>query len=88
MMERWKPVVGFPGYEVSDRGRVRSYRMPGRAKRLRTRPVLMHPTADKYGYRRVMLCGQGKVKAIAADFDISRSAVCLIGKGRTYKRST
>ncbi len=23
-MERWKPVVGYPGYEVSDLGRVRS----------------------------------------------------------------
>lgn len=24
--ERWKPVVGWPGYEVSDRGRMRSWK--------------------------------------------------------------
>lgn len=56
--ERWRPVVGFPGYEVSDRGRLRSYRMPGRARRFRTRPVLL-TSRSKDGYRRVTLCNQG-----------------------------
>lgn len=28
MREVWKSVPGFPGYEVSDRGRVRSFRVP------------------------------------------------------------
>jgi len=28
--EQWLPVIGFPGYEVSDQGRVRSYLKMGR----------------------------------------------------------
>jgi len=42
MKEQWKPVVGFGDwYEVSDQGRVRSYRTQGTGKR-RKLPVLLH----------------------------------------------
>ena len=37
-MERWLPVVGFPGYEVSDLGRVRSYRRSSVPRLLKPSP--------------------------------------------------
>lgn len=33
MQERWLPVVGFPHYDVSDLGRVRSWKLSGSASR-------------------------------------------------------
>ncbi|SHJ57885.1 NUMOD4 motif-containing protein [Nocardiopsis flavescens] len=36
--EVWKPVVGFPGYEVSDRGRVRSFKRDPEGELLKLHP--------------------------------------------------
>lgn len=40
MTERWKPIDGWPGYEVSDHGRVRSCKWPGG----KNRQYLIDPT--------------------------------------------
>lgn len=45
--EQWRPVVGVPGYEVSDQGRVRSWK--------RGRSSLMSPTPDTRGRLQVCL---------------------------------
>lgn len=50
--EAWRPVAGFPGYEVSDHGRVRSLR--------RTNPRLMTPEIDEDGYSRLALVRDGR----------------------------
>lgn len=49
MTERWRAVPGFPGYEVSDRGRVRSWRCRGHANHRAKKPKLRVPSiADGY----------------------------------------
>lgn len=55
MIERWAPVPGYPGYEVSDLGAVRSYRISGPGDRLRREPRVMHPSAAHAGHLRVPL---------------------------------
>lgn len=47
--EEWRPIPGFPGYEVSDQGRVRSTRRYLGS----TAPHLLVPQADRKGYLRV-----------------------------------
>lgn len=61
MTEEWKPVVGFPGYEVSNTGGVRSYR---HANGFRAKPLVLRGIIDRDGYRRVNLSLDGgrKVK--------------------------
>lgn len=39
--ERWRPIPGFPDYEVSDKGRVRSWRGIGRVPKRPERPTLL-----------------------------------------------
>lgn len=61
-MERWLPIAGFPGYEVSDAGRVRSYWSRAR------RPAVIEASARvmrldsscKNGYLRAGLTRDGK----------------------------
>lgn len=48
--ERWLPVTDWPGYEVSDLGRVRSW------KGGQTSPRLLRAHACRRGYHRVQLC--------------------------------
>lgn len=48
--ERWRAIPGWPGYEASDRGQVRSAR------------GLLTPTPDRNGYRRVTLYRPGERK--------------------------
>jgi len=55
MKEQWRPVRRCPGYEVSDLGRVRSWRNR-HDKRKRCSPILMKPTPDQNGYLRLTLC--------------------------------
>lgn len=63
-MERWKPILGFPGYEVSDLGRVRSFRRRGAAaERVAQAPALKAPTRDKDGYLKVRLYRDGDVRS-------------------------
>jgi hypothetical protein len=40
-IETWKPIPGFQGYEVSDFGRVRSWKKPG-TKELRNEPIFLY----------------------------------------------
>ncbi len=50
MVETWKRIQGHPDYEVSDQGRVRSFKKPGQ-------PRLMRFRADRYGHLRLELDG-------------------------------
>jgi hypothetical protein len=54
-VERWLPIPGMPMYEVSDQGRVRSWKNGkwGRAKA----PRILRANPDNTGYRRVTLSG-------------------------------
>ena len=55
--EQWKPVAGFPGYEVSDQGRVRTltrYIHSWRSER-KIPGVILKPYKNKLGYLSVKL---------------------------------
>jgi hypothetical protein len=52
--EVWLPVPGFPGYEVSDAGRVRSY-FRSSSKTLSSEPRLLRPKISNHGYPVVTL---------------------------------
>lgn len=46
--ERWMPVPGFDGYDVSDHGRVRSWRMYGKHSHMRrTSPRILKPKMSR-----------------------------------------
>jgi hypothetical protein len=53
--EEWRPVVDHVGYEVSNRGRVRSYRSPGKTPGLMPVPTLLSVSPTKAGYGQVTL---------------------------------
>lgn len=53
--ERWRWVRGHVGYEVSDQGRMRSYRSPGKAPGLLKTPRLLTLSQAKNGYIQVTL---------------------------------
>lgn len=59
MIEVWKPVKGYEGYEVSDKGSVRSYRWQGRI--IEDCHYLVR-SLDTRGYEYVSLCLKGKPK--------------------------
>lgn len=50
--ERWVPIPGYEGYEVSDLGRVRSWRARWAP---RTSPLVLAPGVQRDGYLRVNL---------------------------------
>lgn len=54
-MEIWKSIPGYPGYEVSDRGRIRSYKGVNQHADGRVRPRLMKQRIGTDGYPRVTL---------------------------------
>lgn len=60
--ERWLPTP-YAGYDVSDLGRVRSRRKPGRGVGLRDDAVVLSPTPDylKSGHLRIRLSGGGRL---------------------------
>ena len=65
MVERWLPVVGFPDYEVSDRGRVRSLARSrvnsvGVMRRIQTRILQPAINSSAQDYRRVVLYRDGR----------------------------
>lgn len=51
MLELWVRVHGFPKYEVSNFGRVKSHHYGC--------PRILRPEIDKYGYEKVVLCNNG-----------------------------
>lgn len=55
--EIWVPVLGNDAYQASNQGNIMSlnYRRTGKEK-------ILKPKKDKYGYLRVCLCKDGKVK--------------------------
>lgn len=59
--ERWRPIPGHPGYEVSDLGQVRS--LPRRIMRGNGHPMtlpgkILRPAPDAAGYMRFTLAGR------------------------------
>lgn len=52
MTEEWREIPGFPGYEISDLARVRSFK--------RGLPKILSPTCGKRGYLRLALYRDGK----------------------------
>lgn len=63
MEEIWKAVPGYPTYEVSNLGRIRSYRLAGRRKELQEirkqeNPTILHPILTPYGYQVITLRGK------------------------------
>lgn len=56
MSDVWKPVQGFPGYFVSDLGRI--------MKTLRGKVEILRGADNGYGYRRVFLRGESTRRAL------------------------
>ncbi len=63
MAEVWAPIEGFPGYDVSTKGRVRSWKgRGGAAGSWTSKPRITKPSKSNRGYLRVHLTGpNGKV---------------------------
>lgn len=53
LAEEWRPVVGFPAYEVSSHGRVRG--LINSNRNLRKEPLVLSPSSNERGYRRLCL---------------------------------
>jgi len=61
MGEEWRKIPGFKGYEVSNRGRVRSYHLRGaRRDKCGPHPHLLSPSTKGIGYECVQLRRNGK----------------------------
>ena len=65
MAEVWKKIPGYPGYDVSNRGRVRSYKGVNQNAPMRERPRLMKQRTPKSdGYPRVTLQNKDDKKVV------------------------
>lgn len=64
--ERWRPAPGFPSYEVSDRGRVRTYKGVNQHAGPRKKPRIMRQRVGRDGYMRVTLQDREGVKRVIA----------------------
>ena len=53
MEEQWKPIEGYEGYQISNFGRVKSFKRYPQGK-------ILKPIPDKLGYLRINLAGHGK----------------------------
>lgn len=60
LAEEWRPVEGYPGYEVSNLGHVRSWRKNGPGGYLRDYPRQFSPNLKNSGYLQVNLWRDGK----------------------------
>jgi len=66
LQEEWRPVVGHPGYEVSDQGRVRSVDRivkTSNGQSRRYRGMLLQPGPSNYGHLSVVL-GRGNTRMV------------------------
>ena len=68
-MEQWKDIDGFPGYQVSDKGRVRTFwkrkHYPtgfGSYNHISDEPQIMSQSDDGNGYMKLMLYSQNENK--------------------------
>lgn len=61
--EIWKPVLGWPLYEVSDHGRVRSWKQHGRSKIMPSVPKVLAQAPTGHGYPHVTLSHEGASKS-------------------------
>ncbi len=57
--EQWRPVAGFPGYEVSDLGRVRCWNPCNAVARAPVTPRLLKAGPNTHGYPHVSLFHRG-----------------------------
>lgn len=64
--EIWKTIDGYDGfYEVSNRGRVRSYKGANQFSKRRKKPKILKPRiTNNTGHRQVSLCRNGNVNQI------------------------
>lgn len=66
-LELWKPIEGFPGYDVSNTGRVRGYRVKRRKRVgygfewiITSTPAIMRAARTNKGYWKIVLCREGR----------------------------
>lgn len=55
MKERWRPIDGFSGYEVSDLGRLRSYHVQGSTTMVLSEPHVLNQHLESNGYLVVIM---------------------------------
>jgi hypothetical protein len=56
MIEKWKPIPGFRGYDASNKGNIRSYRTTGRNSYIASTPQrILKPGQQTVGYETVCL---------------------------------
>ena len=64
MAETWKKIPGYPGYEVSNLGKIRSYKGVNQNAPLRKKPRLMKQRIADDGYPRVTLQNKDGKKVV------------------------
>ena len=71
--EVWKKVRSWPGYEISDEGRLRSWRGRPSQKAAPRRPKILKGGKDKNGYRRAVLTKPGARKSFRIAHLVARA---------------
>jgi hypothetical protein len=59
-IEQWKAIPGCPGYEVSDHGRVRSFKIGSKSGKLADHPHIINPQNQNGHHLKVNLIFNGK----------------------------
>ncbi len=67
MSEQWRPIAGFDGYEISDQGRVRSWRGMGRRPQRPKKPTIIVPQLRDGGHLCVVLRQGGGYRGLTID---------------------
>ena len=63
--EEWKPIPDYPGYEVSNLGRVKSYKAKGSVRGIQSEGRLIKGSTDEDGYwRNCIRHRTGKIKVV------------------------
>lgn len=74
--ENWKWVIGFEGlYEVSDMGRVKSYKGMGRMPKLQITPRLIKPCKDGRGYYNFSVRNGSKYMVLYIHIEAAKSFI-------------